>query len=486
MEFFLRWLKGIFSRVDIPPHDYIDSTLIFPELDVDRIARLMRLTEEGENRGVHNEPPANQETFDDIENRVITKIQGEVRVIHETAIRHLRAYSERLAALKIATHLAKLSASANTARTDFNINIARGRDLLFEIRRDVVDANHDFDRFRLQHGIMRAPTYPLSRRLHWGVIALLVLVEAALNGNLLARGLELGLLGGVIYALTIAMINIGSGLVAGRIVIPNLRHRRALRRLAAGAGLLCWLIFAVTFNLAVAHYRAALGGDNPAEAERTAMHELRVQPWRLSEISSWLLFILGISFASFAAADGWRMDDSYPGYGAVARRRDEKSREYSEQKEHLTGRLEQIRDAAHEQMDALGGEIEMRAEQYRNVQHKRSECIRLFREHLKYLEQCGNDLLSKYRQANRMRRTASAPAHFAERWQLSTTAEVGPDTAAPESTFQNQINDTLGELGAARQSIDEAFQSAVHEFEGLEELSEVTHANPVHQRAPQA
>jgi hypothetical protein len=26
----LKWLKGIFGNIDIPPHDYVDSALVFP------------------------------------------------------------------------------------------------------------------------------------------------------------------------------------------------------------------------------------------------------------------------------------------------------------------------------------------------------------------------------------------------------------------------------------------------------------------------
>jgi hypothetical protein len=50
-------------------------------------------------------------------------------------------------------------------------------------------------------------------------------------------------------------------------------------------------------------------------------------------------------------------------------------------------------------------------------------------QHLDYLEQCGNDLLTTYREANRMARNTLSPAHFSQRWQLSRPADLafGPE-----------------------------------------------------------
>jgi hypothetical protein len=467
---FLERLRRFFGSVDVPPHHYIDSGLYFPELDVERIRKRMNLVEEGKSRGLQDLPPAEADAFDEVENRIITEIQGEVRVCHEKAMSHIRSYGERLAALRIGTHLAQLVGSANAANTDFLASVDHGRDLLFQLRGDVIGVSDELREFQRENNLKRIPRYPLSRRWHWGVIAVLVLVEASLNGLMLARGLALGLLGGVSQALIIAVINVAAGLLAGRIGLPNISHRKPLRRIVGAVALLVWLCFAAMLNLAVAHYRAALGGENPERADVIAIQDFRTRPFVVPEVTGWLLLILGFSFSIVAAADGWRMDDPYPGYGALARRREEANEEYRTQKEQLMAELQQIRENAIKQMDIVAGEVEARSEHYRSIQQHRRHYVQLFTDHTRYLEQCANELLSTYREANRGSRKSSPPAHFATRWRLAVTdLYAGP--SAMEPTLQAQLDDTFNELAASRQRIDQAFQSALSEFERLEELS---------------
>ena len=478
----LNWLRGIFGIGNIPPHDYVDSRLLFQELDVEGMQKRMHLVESGKSRGAQNVPPVGQVSFDDIENRIVTDIQGKAGGAHDTVTSYLRAYNDRLAALKIGTRLAQLVTSADAARADFIASVERGRDQLFQLRRDVRDIREDFNRFRKQHGITRTPSYPLSQLWHWGVLLVLVLVETTLNGTLLARGHELGILGGVNQALIIAVINVALGTFAGRVAVPNLSHTRLWRKVAAVIGCVSLLCIALLFNLIVAHYRSVLGGENPSDAEKIAIQALLANPIAIREVSGWLLFVLGIGFSCIAAVDGWRMDDPYPGYGALARRVEERSQEYTEQKDQLLSQFEEIRDKAKSKMDALAGEVEVQADQNKNIQHSRLRCIQLFKNHLKYLEQCGNELLSAYRQANRMSRTSKPPAHFSQRWQLPVSPDEGIHNPPGAVNLEEKVRDTFESLGTARQHIDEAFQSALREFESLQELSgEATRGGSIHQ-----
>jgi len=468
---FLSWLRRIFGNVDFPPHSYIDSAMCFPELDVERMRKRMHLIEEGEGRGLSEEPPTESSALDEIENRIVTEIQGELRVTHENATSHIRSYGERLAALRIGTHLAQLVGSASAAGTDFGTSVGRGRDLIFQLRQNVTGVNDEMRRFKTENNLNRIPSYPLARRWHWGIITVLVLIEATLNGMMLARGLALGILGGVTQALVIAMINVAFGLLAGRFAVPNLNHRQPWRRLTGAAMLLFWICFSLAFNLAVAHYRSALGGENPEQADKIAIQNLVAHPLGVPEVTGWLLFILGISFSIVAAADGWKMDDRYPGYGALARRVEEANEEYRVQKDQVIAELQEIRENAIKEMDAVAGEVEARSEQYKAIQQNRLRYIQLFTEHVGYLEQCANELLSTYRQANRKSRKSSAPTHFATRWHMEAVPNLDTGPGLMESALQKQLEDTFKELGSYRHRIDESFQAALSEFKGLEELS---------------
>lgn len=481
---FLDRLRALFGYPDRHRHDYVESALLFPELDTERMIRSMHLTEEGTRRGSRNDPAPDQDTFDDIENKIVRKIRSEVSPAHEKFTSHMRAYGDRLAALRIGTHLAQLLASASAARTDFMTRVQQGRDLLFQLRRDVIGVTEEFERFREQHRLRRLPNYPSSRTWHRGVLAMLVLVEAVLNGSLLARGLESGRIGGVTQAVIIAIVNVAVGVLAGGIAVRNIVHRQLLRRIVAVAGLLSWIAFVVLFNLTVAHYRAALAGDNPSDAGRLAVQQLLTEPLAIPDIGGWLLFFLGVGFSIGAAFDGWKMDDPYPGYGVLGRRREELSADYLEQKQQSTSQLEIIRNSALSKMNALSGEVEQRAEQHGVIQDNRRQLVAQFKNYLQHLEMCGNELLSAYRHANTASRTLPAPKHFSARWEPPKTGEMlGVNDPPDHAPLQKQLADTIRKLQNARQRIDRDYQAALREFEDIEELHlEGARGDRVHQR----
>jgi hypothetical protein len=467
----LRWVKAIFGQPDVPAHDYVESALLFPELDVPRMIRRMRLQEEGRDRGRRNEPPTGQASFDHIEARIVTAIQGELRVAHELYARHMRAYGDRQAALKVSTHLAQLVSNAESAGSDFIANVRHGRDVLFQLSRDLTDMEREFKRFRREQRLDRPPHFPTSQVLHFGIVILLVLIEAFLNGSFLARGLELGMLGGITQALVIAAVNVSSGFVIGMLAVRNLSHKEPWRRITASVFVCAWLCFVLVFNLAVAHYRAALGGDNPSMAEHGALQQLTSAPLSISEMSGWLLFILGCSFSIIAAFDGWRMDDPYPGYGTHARRRDSVRDEYTVQKLEVSGGLESIRDTALQKMDDLTTEVDVRQEQYRQLQNSQRRTVDLFASHAKYLEQCGNELLSAYRQANRESRSTPEPDHFSTDWQLGYDPVFSvADAGRVDEVLSARINTAFEEIRNARQRIEHEYQQALNEFATVESL----------------
>src|SRR5471030_2597472 len=80
-------------------HDYRPSLEVFPTLNVDKLAADLGLAQAGAKRGAHDEPAADSGALDDIENRVIERIEAENNVAHGTLLDELRTYKERLTGL---------------------------------------------------------------------------------------------------------------------------------------------------------------------------------------------------------------------------------------------------------------------------------------------------------------------------------------------------------------------------------------------------
>ena len=80
-------------------HDYRPSLEIFPALNIDKLAGDMLLATAGADRGAREEPASDSTAFDDIENRIIERVEAEKNAAHGLLLDELRTYKERLTSL---------------------------------------------------------------------------------------------------------------------------------------------------------------------------------------------------------------------------------------------------------------------------------------------------------------------------------------------------------------------------------------------------
>jgi hypothetical protein len=464
------WLKSLITDTSTPPHEYVPSALTFVELDIPALAQKLQLKQEGEQRGRNNQPSASQSTLDSAEARIATAIQSELAIAHERFALHMRAYGERESAVQVQGKFAQLETQAEAARADFATHLSHGKDLIWKLKNDVEHRYKELQSFRTENQLERDAHIPESQILHWGIIAVLVLIESLLNGQLLARGIEMGLLGGVTYALVIAILNVGIGYAAGSYLFRNVNHLRGYRKAVGFTSIMVWMASAFAFNLLVAHYRAALGGSNPGEAERMALLTFTTAPFAIKEMSGWLLFLLGCSFSLIAAADGWKMDDPYPGYGHLSRRFNHSYEDYTSEKQELMSELEEIKNAAIATLDDLSLEVEKGGTQYRNIRANQTHLIEQFEGHIDYLQKCGNELLSIYRQANTAARSSPEPEHFTTEWVLTGPVDYKNDLNSADSDIDTRIATTFEGIRATRLQILRDYQAALQEFRSIEFL----------------
>jgi hypothetical protein len=232
----------------------------------------------------------------------------------------------------------------------------------------------DLERFKSENRISREAHYPASPLLGFGVLSVLILVEACINGVLFADSSDRGLFGGWLEAMVLAITNVGVAFLAGHLLLPQINRRGLFAKagavvlgLAGGAAL-------VAVNLFGAHYRdfkaatarlevsAALpesprretsipisgqktatnealalkarqpatsesgfkkpstGEDRNKRSEIEALRKVFQAPFELESFTSLFLLVIGLCAATIAAADGYKFDDPFPGYGKRCRR----------------------------------------------------------------------------------------------------------------------------------------------------------------------
>src|SRR5215470_2100942 len=83
----------------------------------------------------------------------------------------------------------------------------------------------DLENFKAGNRLLRDAHYPSSPTLAFGILAILVLLEAGINGVLFADSSDQGLFGGWLEALVLSVTNVGAAFLFGGTVLPLL-HRR--------------------------------------------------------------------------------------------------------------------------------------------------------------------------------------------------------------------------------------------------------------------
>lgn len=457
-----------------PPHDYVVSIKPFPDVNVEKLKGELELAKEGAARGAQEEPASGNAAFDTIEQKIVERIEvarrDSLNIFHD----NMEGYAHRLSAQGVEGFNSTIKNKLSTTKANFHALVHKGRDELYERRLRVIEAERTYNHFRREHGIVRLAQYPESRLLHVALLLAMLLGEATLNGFMLARGNEFGLVGGVTYALLIALLNVVVlGFLFGSFCLRLSHHRKRWIKATGIVGFLLAAAVAIGFNLLVAHYRDALGGSTPELADRLAIKAFLTTPFEIEETGSWVLCIFGIALCIIGAVDGLKLDDPYPGYGEKARQRDRIRTDYSDTKVDLIDDVQSERDDYIGQATKAKDEIEKRIGERSQILDGRKRHQLAYEDHIQHLEDAANALLMAYREVNGSVRKTPQPAHFGKRWQIQRDkgAEIIVSPVLDDRQIAEIARQTRAELDNAVSEINEAFTDAFAHYNRIEELT---------------
>jgi hypothetical protein len=456
------------------PHDYRPSLDVFPVLNVDKLAADLALAKTALQRGARNEPASDSETFDDVENQIVERIEAERNAAHATLLDELRTYKERLAGLDFEGRFGTIRQAAPAAVSEFRAEAAQGRDELHSLRRHLRDLELERDEFQCRHRLKRTARFAAGGNLTLkvGVLLVLFVFEVFLNGFFLAKGSELGYLGGAAEAITFALLNIGVSFLIGAVGVRELNHRNLLRKLFGLVSLAVYLVLLVGLNLALAHYRE-ISSELITEASREVLVRLRTMPLALVDLKSWLLFGLGVLCSLIAFADAFLIFDPYPGYGALEKRRAAAHDAYIRRKNDLIARLLDIRDEAIEILEEANRDLSIRRAEHDTILEGRARMVRLFATHQSHLERAANALLSVYREADKGARKTAPPRRFASPFVLEKiSVEQEPLETSAREDLRRSIAESQAVLVRQVEAVHAEFERAFATYREIDELIE--------------
>jgi hypothetical protein len=454
------------------PHDYRPSLQVFPDISVETLARELNLEGKAKERGQQDQPPTHSASMDDVEHSILERIHADRKAAHQELIDQLETYSNRLGALDFEGRFATIQHAAPAAVGEFRAEALQGRDRLYQLRRTLVENERERDAFRKWHRLVRAPRVSsgIATFLKIAFLFFLFTIETYINGVFLAKGNELGFIGGVVEALVFAILNVVVSFFLGLLGVRQVNCRGFFRKMAGAISIVCWFCFAIGLNLALAHYRE-ISGVLYEDAGARVLKRLATSPIDLADIKSWLFFSLGYVFSMAALIDGIFFTDPCPGYAELEKRVLRAHDTYIDTKNELIADLKDIREDAIEQMEEAQRDLGKRRGEHDAILEGRSRLLGLFDQHQDQLQRTASALLAKYRAANRQARSSPAPARFDHPFvmeRIQVTTEIQPSLV--RKNLDDEIKSMQDLLKKEIAAIHRAFDDAVESYRQIDDL----------------
>lgn len=471
-------LERLLDGVRRAPHNYEVSTLRFLDLDIEKVKREKALSTQGKERGEKNQPKIDSSDLDKVERDIIDLVEVEKKRSHEQLIDHIETYSKRIYGLELEGRFSAIQTYGMNGIAEFRAEVAKGLDELFLDVDRVRSLETSFKNFQDDHNLRRTAYYATGgvKMMLWGAISIIAIIETMANGYFLSKGSELGLIGGIGEALIIAFLNIGVAMFLGRWCVPNAVHRFVVRKLLGYLSIVGYLVFALGYNLLVAHYREAAGAFL-AGGGRATVQSFIEAPLGLQDFQSWVLFGVGLLFSVVAFVEALFLDDIYPAFGRLHRRLEYARKEFVDAKADLIDELTELKNGTVEAMREAGDDLSKRRSEYESILDARQRLLTRFNSHLDHLERSANILLSTYRDSNKDSRTTDPPEHFSQTWKLQRPAEQGPTpTLWPKDQLEKRIKKTQSALSEMTAQIMTEYERAFSSYDRLRDLREDTNA----------
>jgi hypothetical protein len=303
-------------------------------------------------------------------------------------------------------------------------------------------AKKDLHNFKSENKIIRQERSSSKPLLNWAIVLLIIFAESILNASFFAKGSDLGLLGGIIQAFVIVMINV---LVANLVVL--LIRRRFVVTINAiqkfGYTLLTGVLVVglINFHFLVGHYRDALRIDFE-NAYAFSVLNYSASPFHLIDFESYILVVMGFLFFIVLIIDLYKLKDPYPGYAEVSQRFHDIKEEYDSLNFILLDDESEMHKNINDKIELIKAEANSTYAEIQGIQITMQKLEYKYNEHLNSIKKLATHSIKHYRSINSDMRTTEKPKYFDDDVEFDPVkiefdySETKEKTAALESAMQ--------------------------------------------------
>ena len=447
---------------------------LFEQYDFDALKEELNIVGLAKMQARENKPLTDSTTLDVNEQKITSFFTDRLSSVKQEIFKKVASYDHM--AMRV-SDISTILAEAKYASEEFVQNITTfqesARQRIKEIKHEYHVRKIDLDKFKAKHEITREASYPNSKILYIGIIMVILLSETSLNAYFFAKGNELGLVGGAAQALIISLINVVSAFFLGGYLVKklNLVKKSPVMKYGVLATLFGFIVVIFFFNLLVAHLRVQLG-VNPETAYVEAIRTFMANPFSLNEFDSIILVLVGLLSFLIAFTDFYKMDDEYPGYGALDRKYQEALIDFNELKEELLEEIESSSKSILNRLETQQMTAKVIMQELMEVPIFRQKLQDHYKEYYNYLDNTYNAMLSLYREINNDNRTDEAPAYFNERLVLDEDHEieiVDNEFKMQLKEYQSSVLELPHILGEQKLNINKTLRSVISELDNASE-----------------
>ncbi|MDB2410927.1 hypothetical protein N9W64_00560 [Gammaproteobacteria bacterium] len=364
-------------------------------------------------KGKQNSPNKNAPMEDDFHNSLKTRYQSLIAKRTEEVSRRIESIETQSA--KADENIKFLDDAKKEFQSRINEDLESLKPAIDAASSQVKSLQQEVKDFKVRNQLTRDANYPDSAYWYYFTLVALATIESLFNGALFQSGSASGFLGGVSIAIGISAANVIHGYLVGAYWGKQAFSIHQPVKAIGYLGFASWAFLTAAFNLAVGHVRALYETGIYKNAFTAGFESFLAGPLNLVDFTSWLLVFVGVLFSIIALFDGLKVDDKYPGYGAITRK------------------LRAAEDALIDELDQLKAESNKLYEFYRGggddrVRNLNTDAISLRENHDFIKERVRNEypkycsyysdvfarLIASYREHNLEAREDEGPEYFKE------------------------------------------------------------------------
>jgi hypothetical protein len=457
----------------------------FSVLNPERLIRKLRVEKRASHAGASNHPQSSDKEYDANQQRVLNHFRSFLTKINPVVDSRIKRDQIKRDECRQRIDTDRLEECVAETEHQLSEHKRTFKDLLVRARQEERQAKRDLNRFRTDNNLTREAVYPDSW-MPYAYLVMLVAAEAIANAQFFSVASWEGWLGGFLMALLVSIFNVMLSASAG-IGLRGVNHVSTARQVTTVIGIAAYASIIVCFHLVFASYRAELA-TNQVQPGTITLPGLLHAPFENWDVYALLLFGVGILFALAALVKGYRLDDSYPGYGAVTRRSRKACNAYIDMRAAYTRAIFKTTADMVAKVDQRVKDARKAMGEFRDSLGTTANLIGRYNTVVMAITETANVLLARYQSINTEVRDTPPPAYFGKRFHFGKEELIDfPDLEEERKTqegFSEQTQKLEGSAEKAKTAIRSLSRGADNQVDVYFESIEVTADANISRDAP--